>query len=42
MLTLIATLIVWTIIEATCAKNTGPLTILIFVLLAAGLLGKMM
>ena len=31
MLTLIATLIVWTIIEATCAKNPGPLMILIVV-----------
>lgn len=29
MLTLIATIIVWTIIQAVCAKNPGPLLILI-------------
>ena len=28
MLTLIATLIVWAIIQAVCAKNPGPLMIL--------------
>ncbi len=29
MLTLIATLIVWTIIEALCNKNPGPLAVVV-------------
>lgn len=33
MLTLIATLIVWAIIQALCAKNPGPLLV-VFVLYA--------
>lgn len=37
-MTLIATLIVWAIIEAICAKNPGPLLILIVLYEIANLL----
>lgn len=41
MLTLIATLIVWTIIEALCNKNPGPLCIVVILYAIVSLFGEL-
>ena len=41
MLTLIATLIVWAIIQALCSKNPGPLLIVFILYAIFSLIGKL-
>jgi len=42
MLTLIATLIVWAIIQALCAKNPGPLLVIFFLYAIFSLMAEIM
>ena len=41
MLTLIATFIVWAIIQAVCAKNPGPLMVLVILYVILSAVAKM-
>ena len=41
MLTLIATLIVWAIIQALCNKNPGPLLVVIILYVIFSLVGEL-
>ena len=41
MLTVIAVLIVWAIIEAVCGKNPGPLLVVFILYAVFGLIGEL-